>query len=562
MTTQQETEPVEVAAALDLLLTDAALGTARRFLPAGSGLKFLTALARRPRPVADRGAELLAELGRIAVGSSTLAPTKRDRRFTDPAWTQNPVLRRIVQAYLASGRTAADLTHDVPLDWRDAERIEFLVTNLVQAAAPSNNPLLSPVAWKAAIDSGGSSVLTGLRRLAGDLAAAPRVPTMVDPDAFEVGTDLAVSPGQVVLRTPVFELIQYAPQTGTVFGTPLLIVPPTINKFYVLDLAPGRSLVEHYVAQGQQVFVLSWRNPDARHRDWGLDTYGQAVLDALDAACEITGADRAHLLGACSGGIISALVAAQQAAVGRDRIASLTLLVTMLDQERAGTVGALVDEPTATAAIAASRARGYLDGKALAEVFAWLRPGDLIWNYWVNNYLAGRTPPAFDILFWNADTTRMTAALHRDFVTAALGNTLTRPGGSTLLGTEIDLGKVSVDSYVVAGSADHICPWRNCYRSTQLLGGRSRFVLSTNGHIAALVNPPGNAKAGYQVAAENPADPQDWVGNASTEPGSWWADYARWLAERSGERVAAPVALGGNRFRPLGAAPGSYVLDT
>jgi polyhydroxyalkanoate synthase len=191
-----------------------------------------------------------------------------------------------------------------------------------------------------------------------------------------------------------------------------------------------------------------------------------------------------------------------------------------------------------------------------------MRPNDLVWNYWVNNYLMGDAPPAFDILFWNADTTRMTAALHRDFVTAALGNTLTRPGGSTLLGTGIDLGKVSVDSYVVAGSADHICPWRNCYRSTQLLGGRSRFVLSTNGHIAALVNPPGNPKAGYQVAAENPADPQDWAEQASTEPGSWWADHARWLAERSGERVAAPVSLGGNRFRPIGGAPGSYVLDT
>jgi poly[(R)-3-hydroxyalkanoate] polymerase subunit PhaC len=519
-------------------------------------------LARRPRPTITRGTDLLAELGRVALGSSTLAPSGRDRRFTDPAWTQNPALRRVMQAYLATEHTAEGLVADADLDWRESERIGFLVHNLVQAMAPSNNPLISPVAWKAAIDSGGSSALTGLRQLVGDLATAPRVPTMVAPDAYQVGRDLAVTAGTVVLRTPVFELIQYTPQTGTVYATPLLIVPPTINKYYVLDLAPGRSLIEHFVGAGQQVFVMSWRNPDARHRDWGLDRYGQAVLDALDATCAITGADRAHLLGACSGGIISSLVAGHLAALGRDRLASLTLLVTLLDQQRAGTAGALVDKKTAAAALAASRARGYLDGKALAEVFAWLRPGDLIWNYWVNNYLAGRTPPAFDILFWNADTTRMTAALHRDFITAALDNALTRPAGTTLLGTKIDLGKVTVDSYVVAGNADHICPWRSCYASTQLLGGRSRFVLSSNGHIAALVNPPGNTRSSYQVAVIHPADPAEWTAAARTEQGSWWPDYTRWLGERSGNRVAAPTSTGDNRFPPLGAAPGQYVLDT
>jgi polyhydroxyalkanoate synthase len=559
-------EPGEVAAALDLMLTDAALGTARRFLPGRSTLHFLGALACRPRPTAGRAADLAAELGRIAVGASALAPSTRDRRFTDPAWTQNPALRRIVQAYLAAGRAAEGLVVDADLDWRDAERIGFLVGNLVQAAAPSNNPLISPVAWKAAIDSGGASVLSGLRNLVGDLASAPRVPTMVAPDAYRVGVDLACTPGEVVLRTPVFELIQYTPTTETVYATPLLMVPPTINKYYVMDLAPGRSMIEYFVGQGQQVFVMSWRNPDARHSGWGMDAYGQSVLDALDVSCAITGARQAHLLGACSGGIISAQVAAHLAAIGTDRLASLTLLVTMLDQERAGTAGALVDEPTARAAIAASRARGYLDGRSLAEVFAWLRPGDLIWNYWVNNYLQGRKPPAFDILFWNADTTRMTAALHRDFVTLALDNALTRPGAATLLGTEVDLRAVPGVAYVVAGSADHICPWRNCYASTQLLGGKTRFVLSTNGHIAALVNPPENRRSSFQVAGDDPAghpaDPDAWAAAAHTEQGSWWPDYTRWLAERSGSRVGAPAALGGPRFRPIEAAPGSYVLDT
>jgi polyhydroxyalkanoate synthase len=561
---QTSTEDVgEVAAALDLMLTDAALGTTRRFFPGRSSLRFLGALARRPRRVASRGAGLLAEYARIAAGSSTVAPSARDRRFADPAWTGNPVLHRIVQAYLATDMTVEGLVQDAPLGWRDAERIRFLVSNLVAAAAPSNNPLLSPVAWKAVIDTGGANLLSGLRNFLRDLASPPRVPTMVPPDAFEVGTDLAVTPGAVVLRTPVFELTQYRPSTETVHPTPLLMIPPTINKFYIMDLAPGRSMIEYFLSQGLQVFMVSWRNPDARHSKWGLDTYGKAVIDALDTVRAVTSVDAAHLLGACSGGIIASLMAAHLAATGRqDRLASFTLLVTLLDQSAAGATGALVDEHAAAAAVAASRLRGYLDGRSLAEVFAWLRPSDLIWNYWVNNYLQGRKPPAFDILYWNADTTRMPAKLHQDFIALAMDNSLTRPGGATLLGTEIDLGQLHVDSYVVAASTDHICPWKNCYASTQLLGGKSRFVLSTNGHIAALVNPPTNKKSSYQVGEDTPADPDDWRAVASGVQGSWWPDYARWLAERSGQQVPAPESLGGGRLRLLGDAPGSYVLDS
>jgi polyhydroxyalkanoate synthase len=473
------------------------------------------------------------------------------------------LLRRVVQAYLATSTTVEGLVQDVPMEWRDRERVTFLASNLVAAVAPSNNPLFSPVAWKAAIDTGGGSIVSGLRNFVGDMSSAPRVPTMVAADAYTVGRDLAVTPGAVVLRTPVFELIQYGPQTETVYPTPLVMVPPTINKFYVMDIAPQRSMIEYFVQQGLQVFVLSWRNPDARHSKWGIDTYAKAVIEALDTATTITGSDSAHLLGACSGGIISAVTAAHLAAIGRpDLVASFTLLVTLLDQRKAGTTGAIVDEQTAKAAIAASRARGFLDGKGLAEVFAWLRADDLIWNYWVNNYLQGKTPPAFDILYWNADTTRMTAKLHRDFVEVAMRNALTHPGGLTLLGTEIDLGQVHADSYIVAGSADHICPWRNCYASTQLLGGKSRFVLSTNGHIAALVNPPGNKKANFQVGEQYPADADEWAAGATTVAGSWWPDYTAWLGERSGARVPAPVSPGSGRFTVVGDAPGSYVLDT
>jgi polyhydroxyalkanoate synthase len=240
-------------------------------------------------------------------------------------------------------------------------------------------------------------------------------------------------------------------------------------------------------------------------------------------------------------------------------VASLGLLVTMLDQSRTDAVGALVDEATAEVAIAASARKGYLDGRRLAEVFAWLRPGDLIWNYWVNNYLLGREPARFDILFWNADTTRMTAGLHRDFVRAAVSNSLTSPGGLTVLGTEIDLAQVDLDSYVVAGVADHICPWQSCYRSSQLLGGKTRFVLSTSGHIAALVNPADSKKSRYQASDDVTADAEAWQQSAATEQGSWWPDYASWLAARSGGQVPAPAALGRDRFRVIEPAPGSYV---
>jgi polyhydroxyalkanoate synthase len=546
-----------------MLLTQAALGPARRFLPGMSGVRFLGAVARRPERAATRLAALTAELARIAVGASDVAPSTRDRRFADPAWTQNPALRRVVQAYLAAAETVEGLVQDVPLDWRDAERMTFVASNVVAAASPSNNPFLSPVAWKAAIDTGGANVITGPRHLAGDLVRSPRVPSMVEGDAYRVGEDLAATPGAVVLRTPVFELIQYRPQTPAVRTVPVLVVPPTINKYYVLDLAPGRSLVEYLVQQGQQVFVMSWRNPDARHSKWGFDTYVRAILEALDATQDIGGVDRAHLMAACSGGILSSMAAAHLAATDRlDRLASLSLLVTVIDQSRAGLTSAMIDENTAAQAVAASRRRGYLDGRKLAEVFAWLRPGDLVWNYWVNNYIQGRKPPKFDILFWNADTTRMPAKLHRDFVEVAVHNRLASPGGVTVLDTEIDLKRVTVDSYVVAGSADHICPWQSCYRSSQLLGGDVRFVLSTNGHIAALVNPPSNPKSSYRAADENAASADDWAQEVPTEQGSWWPDYAAWLAARSGEDKAAPDELGNDRHRVLEDAPGSYVLGT
>jgi polyhydroxyalkanoate synthase len=553
----------EVGLPLDMVLVDAARGPLRRLVPpAGTALRFGSALARRPGAVAGRAGELARELARIAAGNSELTPSKKDKRFSDPAWTGNPLLKRAMQTHLAAARTAWELIEDADLDWQDDERIRFSATNLVDALAPSNVPVVNPLSLKAAIDTGGRSAVRGLTQFVKDLATPPRVPSMVDPDAFSVGEDLATTPGAVIFRTDVFELIQYRPSTETVREVPLLMVPPTINKFYIADLARGRSIVEHYVASGQQVFMMSWRNPDERHAEWGLDAYGQAILDAMDAVERVTGQQKVALQAFCSGGIITSMLLAHMAATGRlDRVAGLSLAVTVLDWQKAGTVSALMDEESVKAATEKSRRKGYLDGAQLAEVFAWLRPNDLVWNYWVNNYLQGKNPPNFDILYWNADTTRMSAHLHRDFIDVALGNALTEAGKSTMLGTPVDLSTVTVDSYVTAGIADHLCPWQSCYRSTQLLGGRSRFVLSTSGHIASLVNPPGNPKATFQVGGETPADPQEWLASAETVQGSWWPDFMTWLGERSGEEIPAPTALGGGGLTELADAPGTYVFD-
>src|SRR6266849_4893854 len=551
------------AAPLDVLLAGAAAGPLRRFAPDASTAKFAVALARRPVTTARRLGGLAAELARIGVGTSVLAPTKRDRRFADPAWTGNLLLRRVVQAYLAAGRTADQLVGDAALDWQDDKRVRFLVENLADALSPSNVPLVNPASAKAAIDTGGFNFVHGGISLLRDMAAKPRIPEMVDTSSFEVGRNIAVTPGAVVLRTEILELIQYRPQTERVREVPLLIVPPTINKYYAMDLAPGRSLVEYLVRNGQQVFVISWRNPDARYAGWGLDTYVQAVLDALDAAQRVCGVDRTALIGTCAGGIIASITAAHLAATGQaGRLAAFGLFVTVLDSAQAGTLGALTDRRLASAAKAMSRRRGYLDGRDLAEVFAWLRPGDLVWNYWVNNYLLGKKPPAFDILFWNADTTRMSAKLHADFVDLAMDNQLITPGAVTALGVPVDLSQLEVDAYIVAGIADHITPWQNCYRSTQLLGGDSRFILSTSGHIAALVNPPDNPKATYQTGKTNPANPQDWLKAAQAEQGSWWPDMLAWLAERSGATKPAPDQLGGGGLRPIAPSPGTYVFDS
>jgi polyhydroxyalkanoate synthase len=342
---------------------------------------------------------------------------------------------------------------------------------------------------------------------------------------------------------------------------PLLFVPPTINRFYILDIAPGRSMVEYLVGEGQQVFVVSWRNPGEAQGHFDLDTYAAAVLEARDAVAEITKQPAIHVNAACSGGIVTAAALGHLQAIGDlPEVASLTLFVCALDSTRAMDAEALVSREVAAAAVAESARKGYLDGQALAGVFAWLRPNDMVWNYVVNNYLLGKEPPAFDILYWNQDVVRLAAGLHRDFVVMGLENSLARPGERVVLDTPVDLGAVDVDTYVVAGLRDHLVSWEAAYRSARLFGGSKRFVLSTSGHIQALVNPPGpDSRSSYRITEELPPDPQEFFARADVKPGSWWPDYSAWLGERSGELVAAPTALGSRKHRATARAPGTYV---
>ena len=567
-TTRMADDPASVlegagaAGAVDLPVPLAVLDMLFKLRPDTSMARYAARLAGRPGTVARRAGGLAADLAGIAAGRSAIAPQPRDRRFSDRAWSENPVLKRTVQAYLAAGRSAEGLLADAGLGWRDNERLKWVLINLIAASAPSNYPLISPVAWKAFIDTGGLNYVRGIRALISDMSSPPFIPAMVKPDAFEVGKNLAVTPGAVVARTEVCELIQYQPATETVHEFPLLVVPPMINKYYITDLAPGRSMLEFFVAQGYQVFVISWRNPGRQHRRWDLDTYGRAVAESLSVAREITHAPKVSLAGLCAGGIVTSMLCAQLAATGQlDQVASLLLGVTMLDESRAGTAIALMDPGMAAASVLASRILGYMDGASMAEVFAWLRPDDLIWNYWVNNYLQGKAPPSFDILYWNADTTRMPAGLHRNFIEIAMANALTKPGAASMLGSPVDLSRIDTDSYVVAGSSDYIVPWPSAYRATRLLGGNIRFVLSNGGHVASQINPPANPKASYRLAPANPPDHRDWLAQAETLPGSWWPNYTSWLADRSGSMKQAPPALGSTKHPPLDSAPGTYVFE-
>ena len=449
------------------------------------------------------------------------------------------------------------------MDRLDTERARFIVSLLIDAMAPTNTVAGNPAAFKKAVDTGGVSLMRGLENFSGDLARNGGLPAQVDTRKFAVGDNLATTAGAVVYRSPVMEVIQYAPMTEQVHARPLLIAPPQINKFYVFDLVPEKSIIQFALKGGLQTFAISWKNPTAAESQFGLDTYVAALEQAVDVIREITGSQDVNIWGSCSGGITMSAFLAHLAARGERKVHSATVAVCVLDMAaaRTTTAGIFATPESIAAAKHASQVAGLVEGRELARMFAWMRPNDLIWNYWVNNYLLGNDPPAYDILYWNNDTTRLPARLHGDFLGLMETNPYVNPGRMTIGGEVIDMRKVDIDSYVVAGITDHITPWQGCYETARLYGERSTFVLANSGHIQSLINPPENKKA-YFWAGPAQADNADaWLAQSAKNQGSWWPHWLEWIAARSGDKKDAPASLGSIELPALDVAPGRYVME-
>lgn len=524
-------------------------------------LRVIKLAASQPRLSARAAAGLGREWARVLRDQSTLEPGK-DRRFADAAWKDDARYRKWMQSYLALNRTVGEWIQEQELPAHSRARLEFATSLFTDAIAPSNFPW-QPEALRKFRETHGDSARKGLRNFLNDLVDNRGLPAQVDKDQFKVGENLATTEGVVVLRTDLIELIQYKPRTADVHEVPVLIVPPQINKFYIFDLSPEKSVVKSMLEAGLQVFVISWRNPTREHRDWGLADYAANIDMSVSAICNLSAATRVNLVGACAGGMTLASYVAARSAASDPRVNSLTLMVNVLDVSAMGEtpMGLFATPRAIETAKRYSSAKGVLDGKDMASAFAWLRPNDLIWNYWVNNVLLGNKPPAFDVLYWNNDSTRLPARLHAEFMDIYRDNALAHKGKLRLHGVPVDLSRVRCDAYLSAGTTDHITPWKACYRSTQLFGGNNTFVLSNSGHIQSILNPPGNKKSEFWAGNECPPDADAWRASAQHQAGSWWPHWHAWLKQRSGKMQAAPTELGGSDYPVLSPAPGTYVLS-
>lgn len=528
----------------------------------GALVKALLSPLGQPGPVVREVTTLGREQLAILSGRSTLAPSPRDKRFSDPTWSANPVYRRLGQSYLNLSRSLSRLVDEYEAggaEWHDVERTRFAVQAFTSLIAPTNTLPGNPAALKRAFETGGRSVARGLGHLLHDIRSNGGMPAQTDRTAFTVGEDLAVTPGSVVYRDEVLEIIEYAPTTPTVHSRPLLVIPPPIGRYYFLDLRPGRSFVEYAVSCGMQVFLISWRNPTEKEADWGLDTYAQRVVDAVEVAKDISGSPDVNTLGFCAGGVLMSTVLSHFSQTGDQSVHSAGFAVTLLDFGTRAPIGAFSSPRLLELARRGSRQKGVISAQSLGAVFSWMRPDDLVFNYWVNQWVMGDDPPIFDILAWNADGTNLPARLHEQLLGIFRDNTLVEPGALQVLGTPVDLGSIKVPTFVTGAVNDHLTPWTGCYRTTTALSGPSTFVLSNAGHIASLVNPPGNPKASYFAGPEPGEDPEEWKAAAQQFTGSWWEAWAQWLLPRSGELRPAGDRQGNAVHQPLEPAPGSYV---
>jgi len=517
--------------------------------------------ARNPRIVGGHVLGFLKQASKIIVGNSDLEPDPKDRRFTDVTWSKNPLYRRTLQFWLATRAGIMECLDDIEMDKTERIRALLLCDIIIDSLSPTNTLPGNPAALKRLYETGGASLLHGLRNAYVDFVSGNKLPAQVDSRNFEVGNNLASCEGAVVFRNDFMEVIQYSPLTEKVHEIPLLIVPPQINKFYVLDLTAEKSMTRYLLSQGFRVFCISWFNPGPSQESWGLEDYVGAVIEATGIVRNITRQKKLNVMGACSGGITLSTAMSHLAAIGDGRINSCTLQVCVLDPRSDDTdIGALVTETSIEFARSKSAKQGILSGKDLSTTFAWMRPNDLIWNYFINNYLMGNSPPAFDILHWNNDTTNLPATLHSDFLDFYVNSPFADPGTQEFMGQTLDLSRVKHDILIAAGLTDHITPWQACYRSIDLFGGDVTFVLSNSGHIQALINPPGNPKARYMSNGDPTKDTDQWLETAAQQQGSWWELWTEWLTERSGPLRGAPRKLGNAKYSPLDKAPGLYVF--
>lgn len=530
------------------------------FLGGLDPLLLLSSLSKTvdPAAAAQAMARVASRTSAIMMGTELAEPPARDPRFRDPAFQENPFFRNWAQAYLVWEEEMMRLVDNDAVDWRTRERSRMLMTALTTAAAPTNVLVGNPEAIKKAVTTGGRSLMTGAGNFIRDLLTNQGLPAQVDRSAFKVGVDVAATPGWVISRTEMFELIHYAPVNDRVGTVPLLLLPPAVNKYYFWDISPGRSFIEYAVGRGVDVYTIVWRDPKPEHAGWGVDSYLGSALEAVAQVCSDAGVDDVHVFGDCSGGMFLDMLLAHQVATGRRSIRTGTMGVTVVDFGEPGGIGiAASDEGLETLRRRAERGE-IISADSIASTFIWMRPNDLVWRYLVDEWLLGNEPAAFDIMFWNADGQGLTAQLAYELTKMSLENSLIEPGGMTALGEPIDLSRVDVDTYHIAGRRDHISPWKACYHGARVLGGDRTFVLTPTGHVQSIIYPPDKPRASFLTGPELTNDPDAWIPEARKVEGSWWPHWADWLLERSeGTRPAPVVSAPSDLNEP---APGRYVL--
>jgi len=529
--------------------------------PGGQGGWDMPRLSFDPQKVQAIGQDYMTQAARLWQDGLAVQGAG-DRRFANEAWGQNPMASFSAAAYLLNARTLMELAEAAEGDAKTRNRLRFAVEQWMAASAPSNFLAFNAEALRKAVETQGESITRGIQNLLADVRQGHL--SMTDEGAFEVGRNVAVSEGAVVYENELFQLLEYKPTGATVHERPFLLVPPCINKFYILDLQPENSLIRHAVDQGHRVFVVSWRNPDESLREATWDDYIEnAAIEAIHVVQEISGSDQINALGFCVGGTILSTALAVLAARGEEPVASVTLLTTLLDFSDTGVLDVFVDEPMVQYREMQMGKGGLLPGGDLASTFSFLRPNDLVWNYVVGNYLKGETPPPFDLLYWNCDATNLPGPFYAWYLRYTyLENKLAQPGALTVCGEKVDLGKIKAPAYIYGSREDHIVPIGGAYASTQLLKGKRRFVMGASGHIAGVINPPAKKKRSHWIREDGklPQSHDEWLAGATEHPGSWWTDWSHWLASHAGRKVAAPKTYGrGRKYQAIEPAPGRYV---